>query len=125
RQEAVSAPAAGMPSSRWSDFPLVGAEASRCIPADGSAAAAADTKTTSATPSPSPSVPAGKIVDIFIKTYPGDYVWLEYCIRSLMKYARGFRQIVIVSDELDRLRSALPSLSELCKRPLRVVLHQT
>ncbi len=38
------------------------------------------------------------ITDIFIKTYHRDFVWLEYCLKSIKKYARGFRDIVIVSD---------------------------
>lgn len=38
------------------------------------------------------------ITDIFIKTYHKDFVWLEYCLKSIKKYARGFRDIVIVSD---------------------------
>jgi FkbM family methyltransferase len=35
--------------------------------------------------------------DIFIRTYPGDYEWLYYCIRSIDKFATGFRTIRIVS----------------------------
>jgi hypothetical protein len=38
------------------------------------------------------------ITDIFIKTYHKDFIWLEYCLKSIKKYARGFRDIVIVSD---------------------------
>jgi len=37
-------------------------------------------------------------VDIFIKTYHNDFYWLEFCLRSIHKYATGFRNIVIVSD---------------------------
>lgn len=37
-------------------------------------------------------------VDIFIKTYPDDYPWLEYCLRSIRKFATGFRKVVIVSS---------------------------
>ncbi|MFF2291102.1 hypothetical protein [Peribacillus butanolivorans] len=36
-------------------------------------------------------------VDLFYKTYPGDEEWLNFSIRSVNKFARGFRQIVIVS----------------------------
>ncbi len=36
--------------------------------------------------------------DIFIKTYPHDYKWLEYCLRSIAKFATGFRQTVVVYD---------------------------
>jgi len=38
------------------------------------------------------------IVDIFIKTYYKDYIWLKYCLRSIQKFASGFRNIIIVSD---------------------------
>lgn len=41
------------------------------------------------------------IVDIFIKTYHKDYVWLEYCLKSIRKFASGFRNIVIVGDHGD------------------------
>lgn len=37
-------------------------------------------------------------VDIFIKTYPGDQAWLEWCLKSVKRFAHGFRQVVIVSD---------------------------
>ena len=36
--------------------------------------------------------------DIFIKTYYKDFIWLEYCLKSILKFARGFRNVVIVSD---------------------------
>jgi len=39
----------------------------------------------------------GRKVDLFYKTYNGDEQWLNYSIRSAHKFARGFRQIVIVS----------------------------
>jgi hypothetical protein len=39
-----------------------------------------------------------KIIDIFIKTYHKDFVWLYYCIKSINKYARNFRRIIVVSD---------------------------
>jgi hypothetical protein len=38
------------------------------------------------------------ITDIFIKTYHRDFVWLEYCLKSVKKYAKGFRNVIIVSD---------------------------
>ena len=38
------------------------------------------------------------MIDIFIKTYPGDFIWLEYCIRSIEKFVTGFRNIIIVTD---------------------------
>jgi len=37
--------------------------------------------------------------DIFIRTYPGDYPWLRYCLRSINKYASGFRKVWIVSPQ--------------------------
>lgn len=39
-----------------------------------------------------------EIVDIFIKTYYKDFVWLPYCLRSIKKFASGFRNVIIVSD---------------------------
>ena len=33
--------------------------------------------------------------DIFIRTYAKDARWLEYCLRSVEKYARGFRQVLV------------------------------
>ena len=38
------------------------------------------------------------IVDIYIVTYHSDFVWLEYCIKSVRKYASGFRDVVVVTD---------------------------
>lgn len=37
--------------------------------------------------------------DIFIKTWPRDYDWLEWCITSITKFARGFRNIIVLSPE--------------------------
>lgn len=37
--------------------------------------------------------------DIFIRTYPADYQWLQYCLRSINKFAKGFRKIWIVSPD--------------------------
>jgi len=36
---------------------------------------------------------------IFIKTCPKDHVWLQYLLPSIEKYAEGFKDVVIVSDE--------------------------
>ncbi len=36
--------------------------------------------------------------DIFIKTWPPDYPWLEYCIRSIEKFATGFRRTIVIYD---------------------------
>ena len=37
-------------------------------------------------------------IDIFIPTYFADFIWLEYCLKSIKKYASGFRNIIVVSD---------------------------
>jgi hypothetical protein len=37
-------------------------------------------------------------IDIFYKTYPDDEEWLTYSIKSVFKFAQGFRQIVVVSN---------------------------
>lgn len=39
--------------------------------------------------------------DIFIKTCRKDYEWLGYCLRSIQKYATGFRKVVVVDDSED------------------------
>jgi hypothetical protein len=41
--------------------------------------------------------------DIFIKSYRGDFKWLSYCLRSIQKFATGFRDIVIVVPDTDSL----------------------
>ena len=38
-------------------------------------------------------------VDIFIKTYHKDFVWLEWCLKSIKKFASEFRDVVIVTEE--------------------------
>ena len=35
--------------------------------------------------------------DIFIRTYPKDYPWLEYCLKSIGKFCSGFRKVWIIS----------------------------
>lgn len=37
------------------------------------------------------------IVDIVIKTYPGDFEWLTYCLRSIQRFATGFRNVIVIS----------------------------
>lgn len=39
---------------------------------------------------------------IFIKSYRKDFPWLIYCLRSLAKFASGFKDIVLVVPEEDR-----------------------
>jgi hypothetical protein len=34
-------------------------------------------------------------VDIFIRSYRGDFPWLEYCLKSIYKYAKGFGKVHI------------------------------
>jgi len=52
---------------------------------------------------PSKENPLGEkdipVTDIFIRTYPGDYKWLDYCLRSIGKYAIGFRKVWIISPQ--------------------------
>lgn len=36
------------------------------------------------------------ICDIFIRTYDKDVKWLDFCIKSIHKYAKGFQDIIIV-----------------------------
>jgi hypothetical protein len=38
-------------------------------------------------------------IDIFIKTYHKDFIWLEYLLKSIKKFASGFRNVVIISDD--------------------------
>lgn len=35
---------------------------------------------------------------IFIKTYPKDFVWLEWCLKSIKKFCSGFTGVSIVCD---------------------------
>lgn len=37
-------------------------------------------------------------VDIFIKTYPKDYSWLVYCLKSIHKFCTGIRSIVLITS---------------------------
>lgn len=41
--------------------------------------------------------------DILIKSYRKDFPWLSYCLRSIQKFATGFRDIVIVIPDTDNL----------------------
>lgn len=51
-------------------------------------------------------------IDLFYKTYPGDYQFLEHSLKSAKRYAQGFRDIVIVTDHghLDALRDIVEPL---------------
>lgn len=37
--------------------------------------------------------------DLFLKTFPEDYPWAEYCLRSIDKFCTGFRRLVIVAPD--------------------------
>ena len=37
--------------------------------------------------------------DIFIRTFDGDCKWLNYCVKSIKKYATGFNNIIITYPE--------------------------
>lgn len=39
--------------------------------------------------------------DIFIKSYPADYPWLKYCLRSVAKFIAGVRQVELVTPAPD------------------------
>jgi hypothetical protein len=41
-------------------------------------------------------LPATPVCDILIKSYPPDYERLGYCLRSIHKFAKGFRNIVVI-----------------------------
>jgi len=43
-----------------------------------------------------------KTTSIFIKSWRGDREWLAYCLRSLQKFATGFKETVVAIAELDR-----------------------
>lgn len=36
------------------------------------------------------------ICDIFIRSYHKDFEWLNYCLRSIRTYCRGFRRVILV-----------------------------
>jgi hypothetical protein len=40
-----------------------------------------------------------KTAGICIKTFPPDYGFLEYCFRSIRKYATGYRQVLVIVEE--------------------------
>jgi Family of unknown function (DUF6492) len=39
------------------------------------------------------------VCDIFIKSFHGDYEWLTYCLRSIAKFATGFRRRIVVAPD--------------------------
>lgn len=42
------------------------------------------------------------IIDLFCKSYSGDFEWLKYLLRSIPKFVTGYRDIVLVVPETDR-----------------------
>jgi len=40
---------------------------------------------------------------IFIKSYPGDFDWLGYCLRSIHKFATGFGEIIVAIPDTSSL----------------------
>jgi hypothetical protein len=46
------------------------------------------------------TIPEKLTCDIFIKSFPGDYEWLEYCLRSIAKFATGFRNVVVIVPKM-------------------------
>lgn len=34
--------------------------------------------------------------DLFVKSFSNDYEWLKYCLRSIQRFATGFRRVVVV-----------------------------
>lgn len=34
--------------------------------------------------------------DIFVRSYAGDFEWLTYCLRSIQRFAKGFRKTIVV-----------------------------
>lgn len=42
---------------------------------------------------------SGPVVDIFIKTHAADHDWLEWCLKSIQKYATGFNRIVLMDTD--------------------------
>lgn len=68
-----------------------------------------------AEPLPSKQIVAGSIpvthsTTIFVKSREHDYDWLRWCIRSIEKYASGFRSLGVLCDDFK-----YPEWSEECK----------
>lgn len=39
------------------------------------------------------------VCDIYIKTWKRDWSWLEWCLKSIHRFAHGFRKVIVVSEE--------------------------
>lgn len=39
------------------------------------------------------------ICDLFLKSYPKDYEWMSYCVRSIDKFCSGFREVIIIAPD--------------------------
>jgi hypothetical protein len=45
------------------------------------------------------SIGMGPSCDIFIRSYYKDFPWLVYCLRSIKRYCKGFRRVILVVPE--------------------------
>lgn len=67
------------------------------------------------------------VIDIFIRSYPGDFEWLGYCLKSIKKYCTGFRQIIltVTEDNIEKARnSEFLDLSDVSLMPCKKYLIQ-
>jgi len=55
-------------------------------------------------------MPTERSVDIFVRSYRGDFPWLEHCLKSIHRFAKGFSSVHIVVPEADK--PLLASLTE-------------
>jgi hypothetical protein len=44
------------------------------------------------------------ILDLFIRTYPKDFAWLNYALKSIHKYVTGYRNIIVCSPDISGLQ---------------------
>jgi len=43
-------------------------------------------------------------LDLFIRTYPRDFQWLNYALKSIRKYVTGYRNIIVCSPDISGLQ---------------------
>jgi hypothetical protein len=53
---------------------------------------------------------ANAIIDIFIKSYYKDFIWLEYCLKSIKKHASGFRKVIVVVEPDHPIPNSISSI---------------
>jgi alpha-N-acetylglucosamine transferase len=58
------------------------------------------------------------MTSIFIKSYPKDFKWLNYCLKSICKYITGYSDIVLMLDE-----GSNTSLFELTELPNKIKIE--